>query len=144
MTLETLPSWARALLERERVGRLAFLDDADRPRVLPITFALADGAIWSAIDDKPKRRAEPARVRWLERQPEAALCVDVYSDDWSQLAWVQLLGRVEVLPLADGATGLDALAERYPAYRAQRPPGPLLRLSVERALWWRAAEGGGP
>lgn len=140
MTLETLPSWALALLERERVGRLAFLDAADRPRVLPITFALAEGAIWSAIDDKPKRRPEPARVGWLRRRPEAALCVDVYADDWSQLAWVQLLGRVDVLPLAAGATGLAALAERYPAYRAKRPPGPLLRLSVGRALCWRAAE----
>jgi PPOX class probable F420-dependent enzyme len=139
VTLETLPPWAFALLERERVGRLAFLDDADRPRVLPITFALAEGAVWSAIDDKPKRRAEPARVRWLERRPEAALCVDVYSDDWSELAWVQLLGRVDILPVADGGAGLDALVERYPAYRSRRPPGPLLRLAVDRALWWRAA-----
>jgi PPOX class probable F420-dependent enzyme len=143
VTLETLPPWALALLERERVGRLAFLDDADRPRVLPITFALAGGAVWSAIDDKPKRRPEPARVEWLRRRPEAALCVDVYADDWSKLAWVQLLGRVDVVPVAEGATGLDALAERYPAYRAKRPPGPLLRLAVERALSWRATDGGG-
>lgn len=141
MTLETLPRWASALLEGERVGRLGFVDDADRPRVLPITFAVADGAVWSAIDDKPKRRAEPARVGWLTRRPEAALCVDVYHDDWSRLAWVQLLGRVDVLPVTAGGAGLDALVDRYPAYRSRRPPGPLMRLSVERALSWRAADG---
>ena len=139
MTLETLPSWARDLLESERVARLAYLDDGDRPRVLPVTYALSGEAVWSAIDDKPKRAAEPARVRYLRRRPQAALCVDVYHDDWSRLAWVQLVGRVAVIEVADAPDALNALAARYAAYRERTPPGPLLRLSVERALSWRAA-----
>ena len=138
MSLEDLPAWAHALIKSERVARLAFLDDRDRPRVLPVTYAVAEGAVWSAIDEKPKRTAEPARVRYLRRRPEAALCVDRYDDDWRRLAWVQLLGRVEVLPLERGAAGLEALAERYTPYRERRPPGPLLRLEVERALHWRS------
>jgi len=119
------------------VARLAFLDNHDCPRVLPVTYAVAGDAVWSAIDDKPKRVAEPARVRYLRRRPEAALCVDRYDDDWSHLAWVQLLGRVEVLPVDEGSAGLEALCERYQPYRERRPPGPLLRLEVERALHWR-------
>ena len=118
---------------------MAFLDDNDRPRVLPVTFALAGGAVWSAIDSKPKRTAEPARVRLLRRRPEAALCVDRYDDDWSRLAWVQLLGRVDVLDAAAGVAGLDALIAKYPQYREQPPPGPLLRLTVQRALSWSAS-----
>jgi PPOX class probable F420-dependent enzyme len=132
-----LPGWALDLLEAERVARLAFLDDSARPRVLPVTYALAEDAVWSVIDDKPKRAGEPARVGYLRRRPEAALCVDRYDDDWSRLAWVQLLGRIEVLPLEQGSAGLDALAERYAPYRERRPPGPLLRLDVERTLQWR-------
>jgi PPOX class probable F420-dependent enzyme len=142
VSLEELPPWALRLIESERVARLAFLDDGDRPRVLPVTYALAEGAVWSAIDDKPKRAAEPARVRYLSRRPEAALCVDHYDDDWSRLAWVQLLGRIEVVPVARGETGLDALSERYAQYRERRPPGPLLRLEIERALHWRARTSG--
>ena len=133
-----LPPWARALIEAEPVARLAFRDGEGHPRVLPVTFALAGGAIWSAIDRKPKRAGEPARVRWLRRRPEAALCVDRYDDDWSQLAWVQLLGRVEVLDLAAAGPGIEALTARYPQYRVEPPPGPVLRLDVERALHWRA------
>ena len=128
------------MLEDERVARLAFLDDDDRPRVLPVTFALAEGAAWSAIDRKPKRTPEPARVRYLRRRPEAALCVDVYDDDWDRLAWVQLLGRVDLIAIEAGGAGLDALAAKYAPYREQRPPGPLLRLEVERLLHWRAAD----
>lgn len=138
MTLETLPEWARDLLAAERVARLGYLDSGDRPRVLPVTFALSDGCVWSAIDEKPKRSPEPARLRHLGRRPEAALLVDVYDDDWTRLAWVQLLGRVEVVPLESSAGALAALAEKYEQYSARTPPGPLLRLTVERALHWRA------
>jgi PPOX class probable F420-dependent enzyme len=140
-TIDELPAWARALLEEQRVARLAFVDDRDRPRVLPVTFAVADGAVWSAIDEKPKRTPEPARVRYLRRRPGAAVCVDRYDDDWARLAWVQLLGSVEVLDPADAPSAVDALAARYAPYRERRPPGPLLRLEPDRALHWRAAEG---
>ncbi|HEY7454771.1 MAG TPA: pyridoxamine 5'-phosphate oxidase family protein [Thermoleophilaceae bacterium] len=141
MTLDTLPGWARRLLDEERVARLAYVDDNERPRVLPVTFALSGNAVWSAIDEKPKRPGEPARVRYLRRRPEAALVVDEYSDDWSRLAWVQLLGRVTVLPADEplAADALAALAAKYEQYADRTPPGPLLRLDVERALQWRAA-----
>jgi PPOX class probable F420-dependent enzyme len=140
MSLETLPQWARELLATARVARLAYLDDEDRPRVLPVTFAVRGDAVWSAIDEKPKRTPEPARLRHLRRRPEAALLVDVYDDDWSRLAWVQLLGRVDVLALEGEPEALAALAAKYEPYAQRTPPGPLLRLTVERALQWRAAD----
>ena len=137
MTLEELPGWAAEMLATERVARLALLDEEDLPRVLPVTFAVWEGAVWSAIDRKPKRTAEPARVRRLRRRPEAALLVDRYDDDWTRLAWVELRGSVSIEP---AGPALDALAARYEQYRAEPPPGPLLRLQVERAVWWRAAD----
>jgi len=139
MSLDTLPGWARRLLDDERVARLAYVDENDRPRVLPVTFAVTGDAAWSAIDEKPKRPGEPARLRYLRRRPEAALLVDVYHDDWSRLAWVQLLGRVALLPVESSPEGMAALAAKYEPYAERTPPGPLLRLDVERALHWRAA-----
>jgi PPOX class probable F420-dependent enzyme len=140
--LDELPRWAAELLAAERVARLAYVDEEDRPRVLPVTFAVGGGAIWSAIDDKPKRSAEPARVRCLRRRPDAALLVDAYDDDWTKLAWVQLLGRVEIVPAgssAEAAEAMDALARKYEQYAEHAPPGPLLRLAVESERHWRAA-----
>ena len=141
MGMDTLPEWAGELVERARVARLGYLDGGDRPRVLPVTFAVADGLVWTAIDEKPKRRPEPARVDYLRRRPEASLLVDEYDDDWTRLAWVQLLGRVEIVA-ADASPGaLGALAAKYEQYASRTPPGPLLRFDVERALHWRAAGG---
>jgi len=108
--------------------------------VLPVTFAVAEGRLWSAIDQKPKRTAEPARVGFLRRDPRAALTVDRYSDDWEDLAWVQALGRVQIVGAGEGGAGLDALVEKYPQYREMAPPGPLLSLEPERWLFWRARQ----
>lgn len=106
-----------------------------------MTYALARGRIWSAVDRKPKRSGEPARLRFLRGDARAALTVDRYSDDWDQLAWVQVLGRVSIVEVADGEAGLQALSAKYEQYRDERPPGPLLALEPRRYLWWRAAEG---
>jgi PPOX class probable F420-dependent enzyme len=135
-----LVAWANELLETARVGRLGLLDLDGAPRVLPVTFAVAEGRIWSAIDSKPKRAAEPARLRFLRRDPRAALTVDRYSDDWDELAWVQVLGSVEIVQVSHGAAGLAALSVKYESYREESPPGPLLSLQPDRFLWWRAAD----
>jgi PPOX class probable F420-dependent enzyme len=123
------------------VARLGLLDAEGHPRVLPVTFAVAGGSLWSAVDRKPKRRAgeELARVRWLRRDPRAALTVDRYREDWNELAWLQVLGEVRVVPVEEGSAALRALAGRYPAYREEAPPGPLLELRPRRCLCWRAA-----
>ena len=141
--LDELEPWANRLLAATPVGHLGLLDADTRPRVLPVTFAVAEGAAWSAVDDKPKRvpGAELARVRWLRERPDAALTVDRYDDDWSRLAWVQLLGRVTVVDdLASEPGGLAALTAKYEPYRERTPGGPLLRLDVERVLSWRASQ----
>jgi PPOX class probable F420-dependent enzyme len=133
-----LPDWAHELASTARVGRLGLLDERERPRVLPITFVLVGDSVWSAVDRKPKRVAagDLARVRWLRTRPWATLLIDRYSDDWDQLAWLQLIGQVTVV---DGAQPPEELIDRYPQYRRDPPTGPLLRLDVMRAVHWRAA-----
>ena len=107
--------------------------------MLPVSYAIHERAVWTAVDNKPKASGrELARVRWLRARPSAALTVDHYRDDWSQLRWVQLIGTVTVLDGAPTGPVLEALARRYPQYRDDPPPGPLLRLRPERTLCWRA------
>jgi PPOX class probable F420-dependent enzyme len=139
-TLVELPLWARELVYGAPVGRLGFVDDEGRPRVLPVTYAIRHGAIWSAVDRKPKRPGEPARVRYLRRRPDAALTIDFYSDDWGELAWVQILGRVALITVAEAPDAVAALVAKYESYAYEAPPGPLLRLEPERILCWRAAD----
>ena len=140
--LDELPDWARDLLEGARVGRLGLIDDDRRPRVLPVTYALAGRDVWTAIDQKPKRvpGAELARVRWLRERPEATLTVDRYDDDWSRLAWVQVIGRIDIVD-KPGPGVLEALRARYRQYVDRAPDGPFLALRPERLLHGRAGSG---
>lgn len=138
MRLADAPGWALELLETRPVGHLGLLDEQGRPRVQPVTFARVGEAIWSAIDDKPKRRpgARLARVRRLQANPSCAFTVDRYDDDWSRLAWLQVVANASIHDVRDDV--LAALAARYPAYRERAPGGPLLRLEPVHVVWWRS------
>lgn len=122
------------------MGHLGLIDDGGQPRVLPVTFAFVDGEIWSAVDDKPKRvpGSELARIRWLRARPRSTLTVDHYSEDWSRLAWVQLLGETTIVEVAGHEQVLEALSTRYAPYRERPPRGPLLRLAPDRVVCWRS------
>jgi PPOX class probable F420-dependent enzyme len=137
--LSELPEWASTLIAHARVAHLGLLDEHDRPRVQPITFARVDDALYTAIDDKPKRKPgrDLARVRRLERNPRASITVDRYDDDWTRLAWVQATGTVTIEDVGDAP--LAALQARYPQYEKQPPGGPLLKLTPELVIWWRAS-----
>jgi len=50
---------------------------------------------------------------------------------------VQALGEVEI---TDAGAALAALAAKYEPYRLEPPPGPLLCLTLRRAICWRAAD----
>ncbi len=134
-----LPKWARELLDQARVGRLGLLDDEHRPRVLPVTFALAGDALVTAVDHKRKDvpAERLARLRWLRARPRAALTVDHYEEDWSRLAWVQALGTATIYNAADAPQAIAALTVRYEQYRETPPAGPVIELVPDRLVWWR-------
>src|SRR5438067_8514803 len=136
---DELPGWAQELIQAAPVARLGLLDSRDRPRVLPVTFAVVDGEIWTAVDHKPKRSPgrELARVRWLRRRPGAALTVDRYDDDWSRLAWVQALGQASIEENAPEDV-LEALVAKYRQYEDEAPGGPFIGLEPRRFVHWRA------
>ncbi len=135
--LRELPDWAAELLETTPVGHLAFLDADGHPRVQPITFALLDDTLVTAIDAKPKKTQTPARVKRLQANPKSTLTVDRYDDDWTRLAWVQILATARITDVHDQARA--ALQARYPQYAHTPLTGPLITLTPLRILCWRAS-----
>jgi hypothetical protein len=53
-------------------------------------FALADDALNSAVDAKPKRSRALRRMENARRRPEMTVLIDHYDDDWTRLWWVRL------------------------------------------------------
>ena len=132
---------ARRRFAQARVARLATVA-AGGPRLVPITFALADEVIWSAVDDvKPKRTRALARLDHIAADPRVSVLADHYEEDWNALWWVRADGRARIVDVDDpaAAPGLEALAARYPPYRERPVAGPLIEISVARWSGWSAS-----
>ncbi len=129
-----------AFLERRRVAHLATVDANGVPHVVPVCFALVQGAIYSVLDLKPKRGdvMRLRRVRNILANPRVAVVADVYDDDWTRLAFVAVSGRARLIgPGPDHALGLAALRERYPQYLAMALESrPMIVIAVQGVFSW--------
>jgi PPOX class probable F420-dependent enzyme len=135
-----MDAWVADALATTRVARLGTVDGSGAVRLVPVCFALHDGWVVSAVDHKPKRTGQLRRLDDMRASGAATVLVDHYDDDWSQLWWVRVRGRAEVVsdgPDRDAA--LDALVAKYEQYRRQRPAGAVWRVATDELRWWRAA-----
>jgi PPOX class probable F420-dependent enzyme len=129
-----------AFVNAQRVGRLATADARGNPHVVPVCFVLTDAALYITIDEKPKQASTRPlkRLRNMLENPSVAFVADRYAEDWTQLGWVMLRGRAEILDGgAEHDRAQDLLRERYPQYRAmQLADLPVIALRVERVTSW--------
>ena len=131
----------RRRVSAARVARLATLDAAGRPHLVPICFVLDGDVLDSAVDEKPKRSPRLKRLVNVRSNPAASVLVDAYEEDWSRLWWVRLDGRARVIeggPERERALAL--LAGKYAQHRAQLPRGPVLALAIDGWRAWAAAD----
>jgi PPOX class probable F420-dependent enzyme len=131
---------ARVLAEGARVARLGTLSKTGRVDLVPMTFAIVDEVLYTAVDHKPKTTTELKRLENVRNNPEVSVLIDEYDDrDWSALWWVRLRGLAQVVE--GGAvheTAIDALVDKYEQYRAIRPAGPAIVIEPIRWQWWSA------
>jgi PPOX class probable F420-dependent enzyme len=129
----------RRRVEAAPVARLATIDRQGRPHLVPICFALVGETIYTAVDRKPKRSLRLQRIENARANPQVAVLVDHYEDDWSQLWWVRLRGRARVLERGEEVErALALLAAKYAQYRAEPPPGPVLAVDLDEWRAWHA------
>ena len=107
--------------------------------LVPVTFVIVDGCFVTAVDHKPKRTRALARLDNVRASGAATVLIDHWDDDWSKLWWTRLRGDATVVDdmLSPGAVAaVDALAAKYEPYRAHRPAGPLIVMTVNEVRGW--------
>ncbi len=100
--------------------------------------ALPDGRLVTAVDHKPKRRAELRRLDHVRANPAVSLLVHHYEEDWDALWWVRVDGDAEVVDAPVGEALLEPLVAKYAAYRTRPPSGPAIVIRVDRLTGWSA------
>jgi PPOX class probable F420-dependent enzyme len=136
------PDEARRFFAAARVARLATVDAAGRPHLVPIVFVVEGGTIYSAVDAKPKRTTALRRLANVTANPAVTLLVDDYDDaDWTRLRWARAdgLGRVLDPGRPEARAALVQLAAKYRQHADQPPPGPVLAVDVHHWAGWSAS-----
>lgn len=133
-------------LEAHRVGHLATVDAAGRPSIVPLCYATDGQAIYSALDDKPKRvpPEELRRVRNIRAHPHVALVVDDYGEDWAHLAYLLIRGQADVVVpgVEEHTRAVALLRARYPQYQHMRiEERVVIRIRPLRSRFWRGSGG---
>ncbi len=119
MSRSTFTEAELRFLARMRVARLATADATGQPHVIPIVFATDGRRLYTPVDEKPKRVAprQLKRVRNLLANPQVAVVVDEYDEDWTRLAWTLVTGRAEIVEAGEThAAGVRLLRAKYPQY----------------------------
>lgn len=136
-------------VQRGRVAHFATAGTDGTPHLVPVCYELAIedekfGAIYIALDEKPKRVApgELRRVRNLLANPRVTLLVDRYDDaDWTQLAFVRIDGEASLLApgLAEHEMAVTLLRAKYPQYQAMAlPERPIIAITPTAIHSWGA------
>jgi PPOX class probable F420-dependent enzyme len=96
--------------------------------------------VYWAVDRKPKRTRHLKRLQNIRANPNVQLVADHYEEDWTRLWWVRATGHARIVEDDDEAErALDALAEKYPQYRAEAPTGPIVAIDLTRVTAWESA-----
>jgi PPOX class probable F420-dependent enzyme len=133
---------ARELFASAAVARLATVGADGAPHLVPVCFAVVGDVVYSAVDDKPKRTTELARLANIAAEPRVALLADRYDGDWTRLWWVRADGHARIVTAPDErALALEALAAAYTQYAGRPPQGPVIGIEVHRWSGWSAREG---
>ncbi len=155
--MRQLTTAERLLLDEARTAVLATIDPTGSPRLVPICYATlratagAGLAIYSPLDAKPKRVADPhllARARDIAARSAVSLLVDHWDEDWKRLGWLRIRGRADLLEADDPAGGAEraraiaALRSKYPQYADHDLEArPIVRIQPTDVSSWGALRG---
>lgn len=99
------------LVARERVCRVATAGSSGVPHVVPVVHVVADGKVCFASGSKAKK------VEHLRENPHAAVTIDLYAEDWSNLKGVMVQGSAELIERGPRFRKLRRLLyDKYPQY----------------------------
>jgi PPOX class probable F420-dependent enzyme len=133
----------REFLRLARVAHLATADATAAPHNIPLCFWFDDEArFYFIVDEKPKRLSAKGikRMRNIAENPQVAIVIDHYEEDWSSLAYVLVHGEAAIVDAPDEyLLALRNLRDKYPQYRAMvlsPEKNPIVRIEARRVHAW--------
>ena len=99
-----IPRAVEEFIERARLARLATIDSEFKPHLVPVVFVFNGNHFFIPVDEK-RKTAKPEklkRIRNIQHNPNVALLIDEYSEDWTKLAFVMIQGKASIASKGEG------------------------------------------
>lgn len=99
-----IPPAVEEFIERARFARLATIDSEFKPHLVPVVFVFDGNHFFIPVDEK-RKTAKPEklkRIRNIQHNPNVALLIDEYSEDWTKLAFVMIQGKASIASKGEG------------------------------------------
>jgi nitroimidazol reductase NimA-like FMN-containing flavoprotein (pyridoxamine 5'-phosphate oxidase superfamily) len=114
------------LIARERVCRVATVNEHGMPHLVPVCHVLANGKICFGSG------SDGRKVKNLEKNPRVTVTVDLYSDDWAHIKGVMVQGTAKMFSRGPKFRRIrDLLYAKYPHYRTDAALSPSDSVVVE-------------
>jgi PPOX class probable F420-dependent enzyme len=139
----------KTIISKAKVARLATVDIKCTPYLVPVVFVVDNDNdyYFIPIDEKTKRsRPENLkRVRNIQENPNVALLIDEYNEDWTKLYFVMIQGKAMILggkkleqnevPLLEQAHKL--LRSKYHQYQKISVGEYLIMIMPQKVIVWK-------
>ena len=136
-----LSAGASRLVRSARVAHFATADASGQPHVIPICFVFDGKHFYSPIDEKPKRAAPSKlkRLKNIRENPQVALVIDRYDEDWRKLAYVLVFGKARIVQGGEKhRKAVGRLRRKYPQYRSMAiDRRPMIVITPIRSRSWK-------
>jgi PPOX class probable F420-dependent enzyme len=99
-----IPPTVEEFIQRARVARLATIDSEFKPHVVPVVFVFDGNHFFIPVDEKRKttKPERLKRIKNIQYNPDVALLIDQYDEDWTKLAFVMIQGKASVASKREG------------------------------------------
>jgi PPOX class probable F420-dependent enzyme len=135
-------------IQRARVARLATVGSEFKPHLVPTVFVFDGSHFFIPIDEK-RKKAKPEnlrRIKNIQGNPNVALLIDEYSEDWTRLAFVMIQGKASVMESRKQADILlllqaqEELATKYIQYQNIGIGEMCIMIKPEKVVSWRSSQ----
>ena len=141
-------TYLKTIIYKARVARLATADPECKPHLIPVVFVFDNNCYFIPIDEKTKRsRPEKLkRAKNIQQNPNVALLIDEYNEDWTKLYFIMIQGKASIvggkklerqdeLLLLEKAHKL--LSDKYPQYQKIGIGEYIIMIIPQKVMTWK-------
>ena len=92
-------TYLKTIIDKATVARLATVDSECKPHLIPVVFVFDNDCYFIPIDEKTKQ-SKPEnlkRIKDIQQNPNVALLIDEYNEDWRKLYFIMIQGKASII-----------------------------------------------